>query len=58
MIDGSPPFQEHIKKWTKNTKKCPKQGDDNMCYLLQGMMEYTHNPLKKANKANKLQNIP
>ena len=51
MIDGSPTFQKHIKRWTRITKKCSKQGDDYiMSYLSQGMMEYTHNRPKNPAK--------
>ena len=39
MINGSLTFQKHIKRWTKITQICSKQGDDRiMSYLSQGMM--------------------
>ena len=57
MMDVSLTFQKHIKRWTRITQKCSKQGDDCiMSYLSQGMMKYTHNRPKKNPK--KLQNTP
>ena len=54
-MDVSLTFQKHIKRWTRITQKCSKQGDDCiMSYLSQGMMEYTH----KRPKKKKLQNTP
>ena len=51
ILDGLLPFQKHIKKWAKNTQKCPKQRDDNIISdLSQGMMEYTCNRQKNPCK--------
>ena len=48
MKDGSLTFQKHIKRWTRITQICSKQGDDCiMSYLSQGMKNITTIALEK-----------
>ena len=47
MIDDSLTFQKHIKRWTRISQICSKQGDDCMSYLSQGMMNIPTIALEK-----------
>ena len=48
MTNGSLTFHKHIKRWTRITQTCSKQGDDCiMSYLSQGMMNIPTIALEK-----------